>query len=125
MKVLRSKLLNPQPAPHHVFRPRLISRFFTRSTANLYLLIAPAGFGKTTLALQVLSKIGGSPHAWLHLDPQDIDPGRFLTYLTEALAHVIPEVKTSGLQDKAASMPAAEFADELCYMVEQSRRPVG
>ena len=123
MKVLRSKLLNPQPAPHHILRPRLIKQFLASSTANLFLLIAPAGFGKTTLALQVLSKIGSSPHAWLHLDSQDIDPGRFLTYLTEALAHVMPEVKSSGLQGKAASLPAAELADELCCLVEQSKRP--
>ena len=101
-----------------------MNRFFESPSANLFLLIAPAGFGKTTLALQVLSKKSGLPHAWFHLDPHDIEPARFLTYLTEALSGVMPEVKNSGLQDKASSIPAPELIEELCYLIEQSKRPI-
>ena len=55
------------------------------------LILAPAGFGKTTL---VASWTGANelPVAWLTLDEGDNDPARFLSYFATALN----ETKGSG-----------------------------
>jgi LuxR family maltose regulon positive regulatory protein len=51
---------------------------------KLTLLIAPPGFGKTTL-VGAWIRDGALPAAWLSLDPGDNDPLRFLSYLIAAL----------------------------------------
>ncbi|MCX6832431.1 MAG: hypothetical protein NT028_09940, partial [candidate division Zixibacteria bacterium] len=123
MWLLDSKLSSPQAAPHHIVRPRLIDRFFGGNRANLFLLVAPAGFGKTTLALQALSRVPVSQRAWYHLDQHDAESKRFLTYLIEALLRVMPSVRNSGLKNTATSMPVMELTEELCYLIEQSKGP--
>ena len=51
----------------------------------LTLVVAPAGFGKTTLMMQwrqtLLSTTSPGIVAWLSLDEADSDPNRFLSYL--------------------------------------------
>lgn len=124
MRLLDSKLSSPQTAPHHIVRPRLIDRFLGGNRANLFLLVAPAGFGKTTLALQVLSRIPVSQSAWYHLDQHDAEAKRFLSYLTESLSRVMPSVRNSGLKNTVISLPVTELTDELCYLIEQYKGPV-
>ncbi|WP_232910442.1 LuxR C-terminal-related transcriptional regulator [Pseudomonas paralactis] len=57
----------------------------------LVLVIAPAGFGKTTLLMQwrqdLLSATIPATLAWLSLDEADGDPNRFLSYLILTLDH--------------------------------------
>ncbi|MGD8403409.1 MAG: LuxR C-terminal-related transcriptional regulator [Anaerolineales bacterium] len=54
---------------------------------RLTLVSAPAGYGKTTLALEWISRIG-LPIAWLSLDEADNDPRRFITYLIAAMQQI-------------------------------------
>ena len=49
----------------------------------LTLIIAPAGFGKTTLVTSCITGCG-IPAAWFSLDKNDNQPGRFLIYLIAA-----------------------------------------
>ena len=51
---------------------------------KLTLLSAPAGFGKTTLVSEWISRCG-NPVGWLSLDEGDSDPVRFISYLVAAL----------------------------------------
>ncbi|TFY89156.1 LuxR family transcriptional regulator [Pseudomonas kairouanensis] len=54
-------------------------------------MVAPAGFGKTTLMMQwrqtLLSQTTPTIAAWLSLDGADSDPNRFLSYLILTLDH--------------------------------------
>jgi LuxR family maltose regulon positive regulatory protein len=54
------------------------------SAARLILLVAPAGYGKTTLLAQWAQTKGGRA-AWLSADHRDNDPAVLLTYLTATL----------------------------------------
>jgi len=65
-------------------RPRLFDRLEQGINSTLTLVSAPAGFGKTTLVREWVSKCNRAA-AWLSLDYEDNDPVRFLTYLVAAL----------------------------------------
>lgn len=64
-----------------IARPRLDDRL---AAADLTALIAPAGYGKTTLLADWASDNAGAV-AWLTLTEADRDPVRFLTDVTDAL----------------------------------------
>ena len=57
--------------------------------AGLTLVIAPAGYGKTTLLSTWLEQ-SDLPSAWLSLDEQDNDPALFVTYLISAVRTLFP-----------------------------------
>jgi LuxR family maltose regulon positive regulatory protein len=100
--LLTTKLNIPPVRPELVPRPRLTERLnegVTRmpSPRKLTLVSAPAGFGKTTLVAEWLTRLSGSgdagrPVAWLSLDEEDNDPARFFTYLVAALQTVDPDI---------------------------------
>lgn len=92
--LLTTKLFLPAPRPTLVARPRLLQLLERDRQAKVILIAAPAGFGKTTLAIDWLH-YRKTAHAhesvrycWLALDEQDNDPIRFLTYLVAALQKV-------------------------------------
>ena len=82
--LIRTKLHLPFTRPELVSRPRLRERIMQGLCGPLILIIAPAGFGKTTL---VASCAAGNETAvaWLSLDKNDNQTGRFLNYLIAAL----------------------------------------
>ena len=95
---LTTKLHVPPARADRVPRPHLTERLNAGLTAQsggftrkLTLICAPAGFGKTTLAAEWLSK-ADEPVAWLSLDEGDNDPVRFFTYLVAALQSVDPTI---------------------------------
>jgi LuxR family transcriptional regulator, maltose regulon positive regulatory protein len=85
-----TKLTAPQYNPLWVRRDRLLARLSEGRQARLTLLVAPAGFGKSTLVAQWLGVAPG-PVAWLNLDEHDQDPLRFLAYVAGAIERVLPE----------------------------------
>ena len=66
-------------------RQALLAALHARARGPLVLLVAPAGYGKTTLLMQrrqaLLSNTPSATVAWLSLDEADGDPNRFLSYL--------------------------------------------
>lgn len=85
--LLATKLYVPQPGPNSVFRERLINRLNIGLSHRLTLISAPAGFGKTTLLGDWISKTG-KPVSWLSLDSEDNNPTQFLRYLIASLREV-------------------------------------
>jgi ATP/maltotriose-dependent transcriptional regulator MalT len=84
--LLATKLHRPRPTSSLVARPRLTERLDEglRNGHRLFLVVAPAGYGKTTLVTDWLDKTP-IPSAWLSLDEADNDPLRFFTYVVAAL----------------------------------------
>src|SRR5439155_15798258 len=81
------KISVPPARLNMVTRPRLTQRMNTALRGTLTLIVAPAGWGKTTLlsAWHADASLGAWPLAWVSLDEGDNDPIRFWTYVISAL----------------------------------------
>jgi len=84
--LLTTKFLRPASDSRAVQRERLSSLLAPGHPKRLNLVLAPAGFGKTTLVSQWCSRTSG-PIAWLSLDEHDDDPQRFWQYVASAFEH--------------------------------------
>lgn len=86
--ILRCKLRPPQPRRGAVSRRDLLSRLdadIEDTTVKLLLVVAPAGWGKTSLLGDWWSSRKVTPSAWLSVDRGDNDPVRFWTHLITAM----------------------------------------
>jgi LuxR family maltose regulon positive regulatory protein len=68
-------------------RPRLLDMISQLPAKRLAVIKAPAGFGKTSLAIEWAARLrqDGNRVAWLAIDPDDDEPPRFLLYVCQAL----------------------------------------
>jgi LuxR family maltose regulon positive regulatory protein len=91
--LVAAKLLVPPLRAGAVKRPRLHQRLLGSSGTRLTTVVAPVGWGKTTL-LSAWAHDPGEvrPVAWLSLDETDDEPVRFWTYALSALGAVAPEL---------------------------------
>lgn len=79
----------PRPlGPNQIERHRLLALLERHARAKLVLIQAAAGYGKTTLMLQWYQRLlaGGQGAAWIWLDDDDNDAGRFGAVLSQALS---------------------------------------
>ena len=103
----------PAPAPHELRRERLLEVLHRQRTRPLILLVAPAGFGKSTLAATYARDSGGAV-AWLTLQAADRDTRRLFARLGDALdagfgeAGSVPRLR-SGLDEGADSVGLARL----------------
>ncbi len=116
--LIRTKLHVPFIRPGLVPRPRLQARVMEGISFPLTLVIAPAGFGKTTLVASSLAG-RGMPAAWLSLDKDDNQPDRFLLYLIAALQEAVPAIGheaarlMEGMQDLTPETLLASLINDL------------
>jgi LuxR family maltose regulon positive regulatory protein len=110
--LLQTKLRQPRLSRGLVARPRLIKEL--ESPSSLVLVIAPAGYGKTTLVSSWLES-AGMPSAWLAIDEADNDLASFVHYLIGAVQSCFPEVgaRTANLLLKADSLAPASVSRSL------------
>ena len=108
--LLETKLHVPRPRRGLVTRPRLNERLSRAAEAELTLVSAPAGFGKTTLLTDWLAAAAadGWSVAWLSLDQRDNDPVLFWTYLVAALKSAAAGVGESALSLLQSPQPPIE-----------------
>lgn len=93
--LLGTKLHVPRARAGTVARHRLTQRLPREALPPLTLLSAPAGFGKTTLAVAGLgadARVG-----WVSLDGRDSEPRTFWSYVATALDRVEPGVGEGAL----------------------------
>ena len=84
-----AKLLRPVLRPGTVRRSSLIERLARGNPRPIVSVVAPAGYGKTTLLSQWAER-NGQAFAWVTVDEGDNDPKVLLTYVAQALDAVEP-----------------------------------
>ena len=108
--ILQTKLNPPLMAHEMVPRSHLQARLsdgliipegFSR---RLTLISAPAGYGKTSLAISWLRSLQ-VPFAWFSLDERDNDPKRFMTYLVTTLRQARAEIGSMSIPMLDAPQP--------------------
>src|SRR5215472_2392593 len=85
--LLMTKFYVPPARSRMVPRPHLMERLNVGMRSKLILIVAPAGYGKTTLlsAWHADPNRPAWPLAWVSLDQGDNDPTRFWIYIITAL----------------------------------------
>jgi LuxR family maltose regulon positive regulatory protein len=110
-ELLTTRYHIPSLRPNLVARPRLIARLNEglQLDQRLFLIAAPAGFGKTTLLGEWIGSVE-LPVTWLSLDESADNATTFLRYLIAALQQVDEGIGQSVLpllgSPQPASMPA-------------------
>ena len=93
--ILATKLVVPAVRQQVISRAALVRILSADRGHELTLLDAPAGWGKTTLLGQWITKERERREvAWLSLDPADNDPARFWAYVVAALQKACPRLST-------------------------------
>ncbi|MBS0343211.1 MAG: hypothetical protein JSS56_22125, partial [Proteobacteria bacterium] len=89
------KLCPPRPAAMEIERGA-VAAALAQTKAAVVLFSAPAGYGKSTAMGQWLRALRsqGVPVAWLTVDANDNDPGRFGLHLYASLASLLPDSST-------------------------------
>jgi LuxR family transcriptional regulator, maltose regulon positive regulatory protein len=110
-------------SPHIIQRPRLI-RLLGQTHARVILLVAPAGYGKTTLARQWLVD---KPHVWYTATPASTDIALLASGIAEAARDYAPDAAERLRARLAASSHAERDAEVLGEPLaeEFGRLPVG
>ncbi|HEX6540932.1 MAG TPA: hypothetical protein VF040_04195, partial [Ktedonobacterales bacterium] len=104
MPLLATKLFIPPIRPNLVPRPRLLSQLEVGLRGPLTVIVAPAGWGKTSLLSAWCAQAERIHNdgecirqvAWVSLDAADNDPVRFWTYILTAL-----DTTCAGVADEA------------------------
>ncbi len=95
---LTTKLHPPTLRAEIVPRRRLVQRLTAHGPERVTLLVAPPGWGKTTLLGEWrASTEEARPFAWVSCDQDDNDPVRFWSYLVQALRSMTPRISTEQL----------------------------
>ena len=98
-------------------RPRL-TRLLDNANARILMLVAPAGFGKTTLAREW---VGDRPHLWYRGSTATADVAALIAGLAEVVSEVIPgageravaRMRATGTPEQDAEILAELFAEDL------------
>jgi LuxR family transcriptional regulator, maltose regulon positive regulatory protein len=108
LDLLASKVRRPPVRPGTVPRPFLIERLGGADHWPIVSVVAPPGYGKTTLLAQWAERNGQS-FAWVSVDEADNDPKVLLSYVAEALDAVEPigERVFDALASPGSSVPGS------------------
>jgi len=106
--LLSTKLFIPPTRDNIIERPRLVEKILPGMDCpgSFMLLSGPAGFGKTTLLSDFITRLPGNV-AWVSLDEGDNDYRRFWTYLITACQSILDDVGASALEllDTSQTLP--------------------
>jgi LuxR family maltose regulon positive regulatory protein len=122
--VLETKLLPATGRPASVIRTRLLDELDAAPAGGLTVVVAPVGFGKTTLVRGWCER-SETAVAWLSLDAADDDPIRLWTYLAASLDRVRAGLGRPAFNRlRTPGVSAEAVADELLNAVNSFEHPV-
>ena len=106
--IIKTKLYHPFVPQNLVPRPHLVEMLEKGRKRPLTLVVAPAGYGKTTLVAAWL-ETSEWHSAWISLDEEDSDLLLFLNYLLTAIETIFPQTcpKVTALL-KASTLPPTQ-----------------
>lgn len=124
LPLIRTKLYRPRITTGLVPRPRLLERLEMRRGRALTLVVAPAGYGKSTLVASWLETCD-CPSAWLSLDEDENDLALFLSYFSAAIRTMFPDAvrETSALLAAATLPPLDVLARSLINELDLIEQP--
>jgi ATP/maltotriose-dependent transcriptional regulator MalT/two-component SAPR family response regulator len=108
-----TKVILPQRRKELFTRQRLINLLYDLLDEKLILVIAPAGYGKTSLLVDFASQVD-SPVCWYTVDELDLTPERFFTYFIAAIHQQFPSF---GEASKAALKAINPFTPDINQLV--------
>ncbi|RMU66852.1 Regulatory protein, LuxR, partial [Pseudomonas savastanoi pv. glycinea] len=95
---LEGRFFRPPLPEGYVPRSRLCQRLEDGLSGRLLLVCAPAGFGKSSLAVEFCQGLPDKwQNVWLGLSARDSDPGRFLERLLGSLQQFFPQLGTQAM----------------------------
>jgi LuxR family transcriptional regulator, maltose regulon positive regulatory protein len=115
--LLGTKFYVPPIGSIHIPRPHLIEYLNNNLDKSVFLISAPAGYGKTTLVSEWLKETD-LPSAWLSLDSGDNDPNRFLQYLLAALTPIAPGIR-GNLSGMLLGIQSAQIETFLTILINE------
>lgn len=101
-----SKVVVPQRPAYLVSRHRLVDHICSITKQRLLTVIAPAGYGKTSLLIDYATRAASLPVCWYSLDRFDDDFWTFLAHITGSIRQQLP-----------AALPKTH--DLLCHEVTE------
>ena len=122
--LMEAKLAVPSARRGTIDRPRIRGLLSRGEDAAMTLVVAPAGYGKTT-AVRAWCTARDAALAWVSLDAGDNDPSRLWRYVATAVDRVRPGLGRTSLQ--RLSFPGAsviDAVDELMNGVASFGRPL-
>jgi LuxR family maltose regulon positive regulatory protein len=99
-----AKICAPAPRPGSVSRTALVNRLRVARARPLVVLVAPGGYGKTTLIAQWAER-DERPFAWVSIDERDDEPAVLRRHVAAALER---SIRTSAVTQLTAAMASLE-----------------
>ena len=121
--LVEAKLAVPSVRQGMIDRPRVRRLLHQGHDAALTLVVAPAGYGKTS-AVQAWCESRDAALAWVTLDAGDNDPSRLWRYVATAVDRVRPGLGRTSLQRlSSAGGSVSDAVDELMNGLAAFGRP--
>ena len=122
-RIAVTKTKPPAVRKFAVERPRLLGVLDAAGERRLILFKAPAGYGKTTLAVEWCQRLreAGAIVAWLSLDADDDEPGAFAYNVVRAVEIAAPNLSRDAVEllQAASLIPAPNVVASLLNAVSE------
>lgn len=108
--------LHLEPGRRHIIKRPRLTRLLDESKSRIIMLVAPAGYGKTTLAREWVED---KPHAWYQATGASSDVAALAAGIADALSAVV-DGAAEEIHDRLRAGPAPEDVERLVRALARS-----